>query len=243
MNRRKALPIFSLIILLSLCIGGVAYAHWSEYLMFDGIVTTGEFDAEFSLWGEGQYQCGLDEYGDWIVETWSGTWENPTFMGEPDCKDIGKVFGTVSADGKTLTIDITNAYPGYVVLYDFEIQNTGTVPWRLWFVKSLETGEIWHDYGGWIPLPSDDADGCVEAYMSFDDQWFGVQVDPNDPENPDISMKIYFTNCIEEGESLSISLELYYLNWNEWFQPDGSYGTWVGNFIPRGSLDPPLPAI
>ena len=163
-------------------------------------------------------------------------------MAEPDCKDIGKVYITVREDGKKATIDILNAYPGYYVVFDMEIQNTGDIPWRLWFAKLIETDEIWHSEIGWIPLDIDE-DGCVEAYLSFDESWFGRQIDPNDSNPPDISWKIYFTNCIEEGETFSFNLWLYYLNWNEWFKPGAEYGTWVGGFIPRGSLVPPLPAI
>lgn len=204
---KKLVPVFSAIILLTLSIGAYAYAHWQEDLYFDGEFYTGTFEAEFK--SPIPNTDGLDE----VVTQWDANylvaplaWELVTD------KNIASAWLEISQDGKTLTMHVSNAYPGLMTVWDVEVYNTGSVPWRLWYAELLGIG--WFNQGLiWLPINLD-GDADIEAYMTFDTDAFGLQKDPG--YHADLSWKIYFTNHVKEGECFDLDIWLWYLNWNEW---------------------------
>jgi len=84
--------------LIALMVAGLAYAHWTETLVLEGTVETGELNLT------------------WSCECWDN--EQLKDVGDVDC-DI---------EGDNLTITVSNAYPCYEVRGRINITNTGTVP-------------------------------------------------------------------------------------------------------------------
>ncbi len=111
-NMKKAMGMFvSLMVALSMT--GVAVAHWSDEIYFEGTVKTGS-----------------------VTVGWASVvaWEN----GEPGGKDVGSIDcwldgpeidpRTTETVYKTLVIEISNVYPGWMGHIDAVIKNAGTIP-------------------------------------------------------------------------------------------------------------------
>jgi hypothetical protein len=96
----KKIGILALALVLALGALGVGFALWSETLYIEGMVETGDLEADWILVG----------YGD-------------TELPE---KDVSYVDAYVC--GKTLYITVYNAYPCIDYYVDFEIYNSGTIP-------------------------------------------------------------------------------------------------------------------
>jgi len=94
-----------LVIALVLCLSavGVGYATWYEDLYIDGTATMGHTDVQWS------YHGYSDKDGD---PGWGG--------------EISKC--EIAPDGKTLLVEIINAYPGYWATLNVNLHNYGDVP-------------------------------------------------------------------------------------------------------------------
>jgi hypothetical protein len=91
----------ALVLLLALASLGLAYGAWSDTLTINGNVTTGNFNVWF--------------YNMYVY------WQS-------DYSGIATCDNTVSADGLTMTINVTNGYPGFECSGAAAIVNTGSVP-------------------------------------------------------------------------------------------------------------------
>lgn len=224
LKNKTKVPLFFTILLLGMSLASMSYAHWVEIILEDGTIITGEMLAVFTSAG-----CS-DPPGsnDWIITTW----ENPLPPTKAD-KDIGSVCVDVTGP-TTLEITVTNAYPGYVFHWNFEVSNTGTIPWRQWYYELPDQGILFHDVGYSIPLDLDGDPSTIEAYLRPDCDSIGRQKDPGDFY--DVSFTLYFTNQVTELAQYQFTMTIHHLNWNEWFDP----GINEGPFLPSSLINPPL---
>lgn len=224
LKKKTAIPLVFALVLTSLVIGSYAYAHWEETLYLYGTLTTGIFDLESIL-------CYTNDDGvgdiDRVVIDWTDP-TNPTIRPEPEGKDIARAWAT--CDGEIVTVYVENGYPGYSFHLTIYIENTGTIPWRMWYTQF--GNKKWMD-AGYVPL-NVDGDGKIEVYVETDDSAIGLQVDPG--SELDLSYDFYLTNWVLEGETLSFDLKLHFLNWNEWFDP----GINIGPYMTPHQVDPDL---
>ncbi|GAG11873.1 unnamed protein product [marine sediment metagenome] len=98
-----------LVLLVTLAVIGVGYAHWTKTLDIDGTVNTGELDL-----------CWDDTLGNlWCNEV----------PGEVEGKDVGSVtVGVDPGDCQNAIITLENAYPSYSVQCWLKYKNVGTIP-------------------------------------------------------------------------------------------------------------------
>lgn len=108
-------------VLIVLSVLASAIAMWSETLMVNVTVETGEVDVKFS--------------------SWSCSDAGPDPQAEGFHNEEGKNVATCSIDverydeeGDTvkLLVELNNAYPGYTVNITLEIENIGTIPVKLY---------------------------------------------------------------------------------------------------------------
>ncbi len=88
-------------VILSTGLIGVSYAYYTNHSSILQRVTTGDIDVVFS--------------DIWLV---------PDDAQDPACT----VEAVITGSGKTLSIDVANAYPGFIAYINFEIMNKGSVP-------------------------------------------------------------------------------------------------------------------
>lgn len=105
MSARKTLPIGIIIMILMMALAalGVGYAWWTEQLTATGTIQTGSIDVQI----EGIGYSTVDPLN------------TATCSFKP------------SGDGKTMTISIGNAYPGYICTINFNLINYGSVPAKI----------------------------------------------------------------------------------------------------------------
>lgn len=207
---RKSLPVITItiIMLLVLATAGVAYGLWSEELIIDGTVNTGNVDVEFS----GPYF--VNEYvkiGKYFYhEPW---WKDVTtceaFLGDyaPEDGDVGEF----------LTVNVTGAYPGYYCSVMFDIHSSGTVPVHVTRPMQVD-GPDWVNvhtcYPNWVQLhEGDSVYGWVvitfDNYMGVEENGeytFAFDIDAwqwNEAPPTDLTKEA--SNCFEMPELLELT--------------------------------------
>jgi hypothetical protein len=90
------------VVMIALMVAGISFAMWTETITISGYVNTGEVDVSWSV-GDG-------------------------YDSEPEAKDVSSISGTVSQDGNTLTVTVSNAYPCIDYYLPIDVSNTGTIP-------------------------------------------------------------------------------------------------------------------
>lgn len=162
-NQWKMLPLLFLGVLL---LTGVAYGLWSETLLIDGVVHTGQVYGKWT-------SCICNDDGlDPLPNPWPYSYPIPTR------KDVGKTTCTIdAADPRILRLTIENGYPSYWGNCEVHFANTGTVPvvirgykvqprnFTLATANGAENGEIWVRYWDGVgtqmePCPHD---SCEQA--------------------------------------------------------------------------------
>ena len=143
-NKARWMMASFLVATLALAGAGVAYSHWQQNLYIGSSVYTGSVTVGFSKlsYTDGHY----DEHGIYHI-------------GEVGGKDVGKVTAyyidpitdpvTGRSGYKGIIVNITNAYPCYVVNLSVSVQNLGTVPVKVKRINITDpTGElIWDGIG------------------------------------------------------------------------------------------------
>ena len=121
MNKKTA--VLSTAVILSLALGGVAYAHWMEIITVDGFVQTGSLELAPSI---------IDY----------GLWQN---------KPIAE-WNIISNCGYDLEFELINIYPCLEAYICMKVENIGTIPAglqeiRLEFLEfSTDDGATWNDF-------------------------------------------------------------------------------------------------
>ncbi len=100
-RRGSRIGIFCIALVISLGAVGVGFAAWQEGLEIGGAVATGDIDPVFSWCGVAGESCSP-----------------------------GRATAVVENNGKRLSIQVHDAYPGYYVRFRYRVTNRGTVPVR-----------------------------------------------------------------------------------------------------------------
>ncbi|MCE4625635.1 MAG: hypothetical protein F7C35_07230 [Desulfurococcales archaeon] len=180
----RAIAPVLLIAILALSFIGGAMALWWERLTINVNVETGELDASLSV---------------------EGYWDNETAiaaaMGEdnPEVKNVSDIFCTLSDDGNTINITITNAYPGITYFCAINLENTGTIPFKVYSVNL--TGNI-------TDVMTSDS-GLVNGTI-----YEGLQMHPGDVVYD--TLAITLTNDAQENAVYTGTLSIVVEQWNEY---------------------------
>ena len=115
----KQFAIVAMAVVLGTALIGSAYTLWFEDLELHANVTTGELD--------GKIKCGTFADND---NQFPEVWADINFYPNPG-KDVGEIVFWGNLDDHTYVLEIENAYPGYALDCEIEIENTGTVPFHI----------------------------------------------------------------------------------------------------------------
>ena len=108
MQSRK-LMVIPMLLIFTLAITGVTYAHWDKIVTISGTIETGNLD--LIIVSAADDDTGIDPGKD---------------------KDVADTVITIDPnDPKKAIITITNAYPSYYVYWHITIENVGTIPAKL----------------------------------------------------------------------------------------------------------------
>ena len=197
MNTKKIAAIFSAL-MLTLVISGVAYAHWTDSLIIEGTVYTGNIDVGLS------------------ADVWLDLENDKTNLGYKEVATAHvEVLDPLSyGPVKHVKITIENAYPCLDAIVVFDMENYGSVPvalvnyerfpgesdeWRLDWDRAIEQlGEGWYsdNYPGASPCQLDPLDWDSSNTWYW---WWHLHV----------------TNSAEEGETVYFYATVEFWNWNE----------------------------
>ena len=189
--RTKLVEIFTLL-MVALMVAGFAYAQWTETLVLEGTVKTGELELEWSC------EC----------------WDN-----DDGLNDIGEV--ECSPNGDTLTITVTNAYPCYEVSGKIDIENVGSVPavlvnYRVDLPNDVllkDLGgykyELYYDFNRNMKLDDGDLLMATASLVFSEDKITQIHKEVY------IAFKVHFTNPgLPENWSGTFKITLEFENWS-----------------------------
>lgn len=120
----KKAKILALILVLSLMATGTAYALWNQNITLTTTATMGEMDVELTCSHDIyplSFMPGIDNFGPWTYGDME-SYMNP-------------LTGTVLAGNDTLEVVVGELYPGAKYGLNYEVRNTGDVPFKLEGVK------------------------------------------------------------------------------------------------------------
>ena len=187
MNTNKklgaAVPLLLLAVLAVGMFGG-AMALWWERLNVNVNVNTGTLDAQLSVEGSGDNEEAL------AVQA-----------GEPDptVKDVSNITCTLADDANSIDIVVNNAYPGVTYYCNINLENTGTIPFKVYGTPTLE--------------------GNITTVMTSDSGFQngtivnGLQMHPGDAVYD--TLAITLTNSAQENSVYTGHLNITVEQWNE----------------------------
>lgn len=208
---KTALPAIVAIALIVLAIAGFAYAHWSETLWLNGTVKTGNMCAEFEF----NMHSQKDPFGPYNDYTCDVNFTNIHQIN----KNVGHTnitYVDTDNDGcnDTLKIDMGNVYPCYYEHIGFWIHNCGTIPWKIWRVI-FNPGNVIIYEPGYLTLDLNN-DGKADIEIKWGNE-FDRQKDPC--EDFEVSFQIHILQPIPENSTLTFTITIEMVNWNESPQP------------------------
>jgi hypothetical protein len=188
MNTKKIAALFSAL-MITVVLAGVAYAHWTDSLIIEGEVNTGDIDVGLSA-------CV------WVhEENWKPYGKVATAYVEVlDLAEPGPV--------KHVKVTVENAYPSLEVIVIFDLKNYGSVPVALveynrypgqdWDVAIEQLGEGWYTdyYDGATPWQLDPYDWCCGNTWYW---WWHLHV----------------TNDALQDTTYTFEADVVFWNWNE----------------------------
>jgi hypothetical protein len=218
----KKIGLLCLALVLALGTLGIGYAAWIDTIHIEGTVTTGSLCWEFT-------DCLM---ADEIPPTNPGGDAGvPEFLADFTCrngfasptpyfwrldKNVGWGTQNISADGKTLTVTLNNAYPCYFNSLSFYVHNCGTVPLKVDHV--VING---HNFSGGVPYVQYDfnGDGAYDFEIQWGDNW-GVQIDPCE-RSPEFSFWMHVLQPCPQSQldTLTFTIEIVAVQWNEYPLP------------------------
>jgi hypothetical protein len=209
---RKSLPVIglSIMLLIALMTAGVAYGLWSKNLVLNGTVNTGSVDASFSL-------EEVDESGDFndfcpsggfsIGKDCDGDGELNDHM-EVEGKDVGSC-EAVMLDAYTMQVTVNGAYPQYNCFVRYNVENTGSIPLKLfgpdYFYEGVYSGRA---------INTSALHANIWPYDCFDD---GVQLHTGDAAFCNLHISIY--QAAEMDQEYSFLVKFFARQWNEAVMP------------------------
>jgi hypothetical protein len=180
---RAFAPLLLLAVLAVGTIGG-AMALWWERLTINTTVETGTLDASLSVEGFGDNEVALAQQA-----------------GEPnpEAKNVSDISCVLSDDMNSITVTITNAYPGITYYCDINLENTGTIPFKVHGINY--TGDLWN----YTTIDSGLVNGTI---------YEGLQMHSGDVVHDRLSITL--TNDAAEGSTYTGQLTIGVEQWNEY---------------------------
>jgi len=154
-------------LVLAVIVLGAALAMWSETLTVNVTVNTGKVDVSISA------QC----------------LEAP----EAEGKDVASCTVTPSEDGNSVTVTISNAYPGYKVNVYLTVSNDGTIPVKLYRFSISEYDESALSVTPTMPS--------------------NTQIDPGETSTYILSIEVL--QGAEQSSTYRFTVTLTFAQWNE----------------------------
>ncbi len=203
----KKVKYIALVLILALGLIGGAYAAWTNQLVVNGTVATGNIDVVFTK------ATSDDPSG-----------QESADPGQPEGKDVASTDVEVWEGGKGLTVTVNNAYPGYVSRIDYEVTNNGTVPVKLQSKKITVSDEDALEVENWGIY-------CFKCWNWIWKCTCGHQADP--PANLlEIGSQIHqgdtykgsighvVTDNALQGSTYTYTIEYDFVQWNKYVEPD-----------------------
>lgn len=106
----KKIKFISMVLVLCLALMGAAFAQWTEDITINGTVETAVFDLQFTA---------------------ASTNDDNEPADPGKALDVAKTEADVITVGKSIDVDVTNAYPGYTATVSYTITNNSTIPVRI----------------------------------------------------------------------------------------------------------------
>lgn len=208
----KKLLLITGVLLISLLLIGFGYARWYETLSVSGTVNTGELDWEIT-------QC-------FVQDTYAPPLQVPDLTCDPGFDNIRQLDKNVGwgecqlvdsdgdGDNDTLELTLHNVYPCYFNEIAFYPRNNGTIPL---IIDSVTIGgEVFREHGAEKSLDLD-GDGVDDIEIRWNDN-FGLQLEPGE-NAPEISFWVHVLQGAPEGESLTFTITIDAVQWNEYVPP------------------------
>ena len=185
-----AIPI---IVMITLSIAGLAYAHWTDLIKINGIVNTGTLNIGFV-----DVLCADKEYKE----------DLPKDVADCDCWLDEKVTDvhTNKTGYKKLWVNITNAYPSYYCEVTFVLANLGTIPGVFKNFTLTGTPPLTFNYLGGKMWEGIDSDlGKVVFNLEFVNL-MDLQLDPCNKTKAEVD--IHFKQTAPECHSYEFEIEI-----------------------------------
>jgi hypothetical protein len=218
---------------------GVGYSMWSQTINVSGQVDTGNVCWEF-------YNCLL---ADQFSPAMTGGYVAPPSWPSPPFPSWGSIYGdystqngfvggffhldknvswgecAISADGKTLTTTLYNTYPCNFNELSWYVKNCGTLPIRIDHIDILDNlGHViatFNNEGSVTVVGLDlNQDGNADIEVRYGDN-FGLQIEPNTESPAEFSLWIHTLQAAPQGATLTFSIKIYAVQWNEYPMPVG----------------------
>lgn len=106
----KKIRFISMVMLLAFVLMGAAFAGWSEDILINGSVATGNLDVTFSS---------------------ATTDDEATTVDPGKDRNVGVTEATIGEGSKSISVTGTNAYPGYAATLTYKVANTGSIPVKI----------------------------------------------------------------------------------------------------------------
>ncbi len=179
--------IVPLLLLAVLAVGmfGGAMALWWERLNVDVTVNTGTLDAQLSV----------EDFGDNEIPLAQAAGETNASV-----KDVSNITCTLSTDGNSIDIVVENAYPSITYYCNINLENTGTIPFKVYRTPTIE--------GNITSVMTSDS-GLVNGTI-----YDGLQMHPGDVVYD--TLVIHLTNSAMENTVYTGHMNITVEQWNEY---------------------------
>lgn len=187
---------------LALMIMASALAMWNETLRVNVSVSMGDVDWKFQK-VEWLDACDSTSGKDWNVIP-------PSNEPKQVDKDVGCTSVSISEDGHTLDITLSNVYPWYYTEVKASIVNTGTIPIKV--SKLTIDGEEYPPTSREIYLDINN-DHQPDLLIMWEGPEYCEQIHPG--QSTDLVIKVLVLQNAPQGLTTSISVGLTAIQWNE----------------------------
>ncbi len=209
---KRTWALLAALLIVGLAALGLGYGLWSKTLTVDGVVHTGNLDA------------------DWVLTACSELhgWPGPLQPGEYLGKDVGSVTATIDAtDPQILHFTVENGYPSYVADCEVEYENTGAIPVNVVATTIVPGAGLTN-----CTLTGNQTKtlSCDQLTVVFVDG-IGAQLDPEDQLAS--SLRIHVEQPAKERSTYEFDVLVCLAQWNESPTPEQCFQE-AGNSEPSG---------